>query len=406
MRSMVSFSRRSLAGGLVAAAWFVTGQTAHAASFQTIYSFSGSPNGQYPDAGLIYANGTFYGTTAQGGPPGPDAENLDNGTVFSIAGETEKVITSFGRPPDGKAPTGGLIDVGGILYGTTAAGGHNRHGTFFRVNPAGGEQVLYRFHAGAEGGGPASSLVAKNGRLYGTTSGDGSGYGTVFSITPSGRERELHAFTGGSDGATPTAGLTDIKGTLYGTTSAGGGSANCRGGCGTVFKVVPGGVQVVYAFQGGSDGAAPEAALVAIDGTIYGTTSAGGTGDCSGGGGTHLPGCGTVFKMTPEGVKTILHSFVGGDDGYQGGSLTAVGHVLYGTTVRGGGSSSCLYGCGTVFKITEQGDETVLHAFQGGDGAFPAYGAKLFYQSGALYGTTSQGGDTVNEAGAVFRFNP
>jgi uncharacterized repeat protein (TIGR03803 family) len=271
------------------------------------------------------------------------------------------------------------------------------------VSPAGGEKVLFRFHDGAAGGGPVSSLVYKNGKFYGTTSGDGSGYGTVFLMTPSGRERLVHTFTGGSDGANPTAGLTDIGGTLYGTTSAGG-SGTCTGGCGTVFRLVPSGIQLVYSFKGGSDGAAPEAAVVGIDGTIYGTTSAGGTGGCSGQ--SPLAGCGTVFKMTPEGAKTTLYSFRGGADGYLGGSLTAVGHVLYGTTVAGGGGAGCDPGCGTLFKITEDGDETVLHAFQSGDGAYPAYGAKLLYQSGSLYGTAREGGSSVNLAGTVFRFDP
>jgi uncharacterized repeat protein (TIGR03803 family) len=400
MHSRLSFSRKSLAGGLVVAAWFVTGQAAHGQSFDLIYSFPGYPEGgQGPLAGLTYANGTFYGTTPQG--EGPRQVDQDNGTVFSLVGNAVQVISSFGRAPDGKTPTGGLIEVGGLLYGTTADGGHHQHGTVFQISPSGSEKVLYAFHAGAEGGGPVSSLVAKNGRFYGTTSGDGSGYGTVFFVTPSGRYRLLHAFTGGSDGANPTAGLTDIGGTLYGTTSAGG-SGNCTGGCGTVFKLVPSGIQVVYAFQGGSDGAAPEAAVVGIDGTIFGTTSAGGKDNCSQG--SSLPGCGTVFKLTPAGAKTIIHNFGGGDDGYLGGSLTAVGHVLYGTTVAGGGGTFCHIGCGTVFKMTEHGQETVLHAFQGSDGAYPAYGAKLLYVSGSLYGTTKDGGSAY--FGAVFSVTP
>jgi uncharacterized repeat protein (TIGR03803 family) len=409
MNSILSFSRICVAGCLVAGASFVPGQAAESPSFAVVYSFRDSPDGSSPLAGLSYVNGTFYGTTSRGGDSKHDANFTRAGTIFSIVGGTEQVVYSFGEPHHGSEPGSSLIDVGGLLYGTAVfgvdhqEGAHFRHGMVFQFNPAGGEQVTHRFREIAQGDAPVSDLLLKDGRLFGTTAGNGPGYGTVFSMTPSGRKRVLHAFAGGRDGADPTAGLTDIGGTLYGTTSAGG-STNCAGGCGTVFKLVPGGIQVVYRFQGGSDGAAPEAALVGIDGKIYGTTSAGGTGGCSGQ--SPLAGCGTVFKMTPAGAETVVYSFVGGNDGYVPGSLTAVGHVLYGTTGAGGGSRSCSGGCGTVFKITEQGRETVLHAFQGGDGAYPAYGAKLLSEAGSLYGTTKSGGTSSSGTGTVFRVDP
>jgi uncharacterized repeat protein (TIGR03803 family) len=116
-------------------------------------------------------------------------------------------------------------------------------------------------------------------------------------------------------------------------------------------------------------------------------------------------GCGTVFKITPDGTKTTLYNFAGGSDGYLGGGLTAVGHVLYGTTEGGGGGYSvCDLGCGTVFKITEQGVETVLHVFQGPDGSSPAPGANLLYVSGVLYGTANGGGS--HNLGTVFGLTP
>jgi uncharacterized repeat protein (TIGR03803 family) len=410
MRSMLSFSRTCLAGCLAASSWFVTGQAAEGPSYELIYSFQGlsaggGPDGEYPTAGLTYANGTFYGTTMRGGTTIHHVNYLDVGTIFSITGGTERVIYSFGEPRHGREPTSGVTEVGGLLYGTAEFGHDNRHGMVFQFNPTGGEQVEHRFHKVAQGDAPGSSLLYKNGRFFGTTSGNGPGYGTVFSITPSGHKRVLYAFTGGRDGANPTVGLTDIGGTLYGVTSAGG-LANCAGGCGTVFKLVPGGIQVIYRFQGGSDGSAPEAALVGIGGTIYGTTSTGGTGGCSLS--APLPGCGTVFKLTPAGAETVLHSFIGGADGSTdgdfGGSLTAVGHVLYGTTREGGPHSACSAGCGTIFKITEDGRETVLHAFDYADGGYPAYAAKLVYVSGSLYGTTEYGG--AYQTGTVFRLTP
>ncbi len=413
MRSLLSFSRTCLAGCLAASSWFVTGQAAHASSYEVLHSFYGRPDGGGPTTGLIYANGTFYGTTPQGGSAIHFINFTNAGTVYSIVGNTENVIYSFGEPRHGSEPSSSLIDVGGLLYGAAVFGVDHRngdgyrHGMIFQVSPAGDEQVVHRFHEIAQGDAPVSNLVYKDGRFFGTTSGTGPGYGTVFSMEPSGHKRVLHTFTGGMDGANPTVGLTDIGGTLYGVTSAGG-LAKCTGGCGTVFKLVPGGIKVIYRFRGGSDGTDPEAALVGIDGMIYGTTSSGGEkGLCSAH--TPLPGCGTVFKLTPGGEETILHNFIGGlndsIDGDFGGSLTAVDHVLYGTTRRGGGSSACGEGgCGTVFKITEHGHETVLHSFDYSDGGYPAYGAKLVYEAGSIYGTTEGGG--TYQYGTVFRLTP
>jgi uncharacterized repeat protein (TIGR03803 family) len=403
---MLSVSHICLAGGLAAAAWFVTGQAAQASSFQTLYTFQGIPDGAYPTAGLIYVNGTFYGTTARGGATSRPNRYEDAGTVFSLVGNTEKVIYAFGSPHDGSGPNGSLTELGGLLYGTTQYGGNHKFGTVFEVSPAGSERVLHRFHPGADGDSPVSGLLYKDGKFFGTTPGYDTGVGTVFFMTPSGHERVLLPFTAVNYqgtyypfGAAPTAGLTEIKGRLYGTAPAGGTSTNCPEtfGCGTVFELLSNGdYRVVYDFKGGSDGGAPLSALVGIDGTIYGTTSGGGTGPCA---------CGTVFKITPDGTKTTLYSFAGGRDGYLPASLIAVGHVLYGTTEQGGGTSSiCERGCGTVFKITEQGEETILHAFNGPDGKFPAPGAALLYESGELYGTTYSGADGEN--GTVFRVAP
>ena len=91
-------------------------------------------------------------------------------------------------------------------------------------------RVLYRFAGGSDGAQPVAALIDVNGILYGTTeNGGGSGCkklgcGTVYSITTSGAEKVLHSFAGGSDGAYPAAALVDVNGTLYGTTENGGGS--------------------------------------------------------------------------------------------------------------------------------------------------------------------------------------
>jgi uncharacterized repeat protein (TIGR03803 family) len=191
----------------------------------------------------------------------------------------------------------------------------------------------------------------------------------------------VHAFRGRArDGANPEAGLIDVNGTLYGTTEYGG------SGYGTVYSIsTTGAEKVLYSFAGGSDGAKPtQGDLLYMNGTLYGVTYAGGSNDQ-----------GTVYSITSSGGETVLHSFGSGDDGAlpQWGLINVNG-TMYGTTL-GGGANSCgsviHRGCGTVYSISASGVENVLHSFVGGsDGAAPNGG--LIEVKGTLYGTTELGG--------------
>jgi len=225
-------------------------------------------------------------------------------------------------------------------------------GTVFSVTPAGAETVLYAFKGGVDGDGPAAGLLAWRGKFYGTTQSGGAactetvfGCGTVFSVTPTGSERVIYAFQGGSDGIRPNGGLINEAGILYGLTE-GGGSANCTSypgpGCGTVFSLTRSGSEtVLYAFKGGPDGAFPVGNLLAAGGNLLGVTSQGGDfTNCPG-------GCGTVFSVSPSGVKKVLYAFKGGSDGASPGSgLVQVGSTLYGVTEAGG-----QYRHGAVFSL-------------------------------------------------------
>jgi uncharacterized repeat protein (TIGR03803 family) len=212
----------------------------------------------------------------------------------------------------------------------------------------------------------------------------------VFSITPSGKETVLHSFGIGSDGKLPEAGLIALNGTLYGTTVQGGASSCASIGCGTVFSIATSGKEKVLHSFSGSDGAYPQGGLTDVNGTLYGTTSDGGAHGSACG---STP-CGTVFSITKSGKETVLHSFSGPDGAYPWAGLTNVNGTLYGTTVDGGaGGSNCSYagGCGTVFSITTSGKEMVLHNFGNfGDGAYPF--ADLVNVNGTLYGTTPYAG--------------
>ena len=158
----------------------------------------------------------------------------------------ETVVHSFGYGTDGADPVASLIDVNGTFYGTTAYGGvsncdvYGKCGTVFSITPSGNESVLHRFGGAQDGGAPVAPLIEVNGTLYGTTayggaySCSGGGCGTIFSVTPSGAEQVLHSFRGGTDGISPDAGLIEVDGTLYGTTFAGGAQD-----VGTVFEITP-----------------------------------------------------------------------------------------------------------------------------------------------------------------------
>ncbi|MBV8375327.1 MAG: hypothetical protein JO302_07425 [Candidatus Eremiobacteraeota bacterium] len=288
---------------------------------------------------------------------------------------------------NGKIPAATLVQAGAALAGTTYGGGTAKSGTAYTITTSGTHTVLHDFKGGKDGALPIAGLLDVKGTLYGTTVNGGvpGEEGVVFAISPSGAETVLHRFAGGNDGANPYAPPTMVAGTLYGTTAGGGSHSG-----GTIFSISPSGAeQVVYDFgRTGADGTTPAARLANVGGTLYGTTSYGGGGKCT------SAGCGTVFKFTTSGTETIVHTFTGGHDGaIPQTPVIDLGGTLYGSTSAGG-----THNAGTVFKITRDGTESVLYAFKGGsDGAIPQALA-LFH--GMLYGTTSAGGS--KNQGTIF----
>jgi uncharacterized repeat protein (TIGR03803 family) len=242
----------------------------------------------------------LYGTTSNGGG-GPCYEGC--GTVYAIgASGVEHVLHTFTGEADGQTPGAALLNVNGTLFGTTQGGGANGEGCVYSISSSGTEEVLYSF-SGADGASPLAPLIDVKGTLYGTTELGGEyNDGTVFSIGRSGKEKVLYSFAGHSDGKNPLAALLEVHGTLYGLTNGGGSSnSGCDDsygeGCGTIYSVTTKGEEkVLYAFKGGSDGWAPQDALVDVNGTLYGTTSLGGEG---GGPSCYDAGCGTIFQITP-----------------------------------------------------------------------------------------------------------
>jgi uncharacterized repeat protein (TIGR03803 family) len=264
-----------------------------------------------------------------------------------------------------------------------------------------GYRTVYDFggsYLNGDGAFPDSNLIAVAGELYGTTTKGGNenylrcgspefddGCGTIFEVTPSGNERVLHRFAGGSDGFFPNAGLVKLGDTLYGTTTAGGTHAcdkNVRQRCGVIFALsLAGKERVLYRFGRASEGAGPSANLIAVNGLLYGTTESGGhpAKRC----GVEF-GCGVVFEIGTSGVERLLYAFKGHADGaVPSGPLLSVKGALYGTTVRGG------TGHGTVFKLSTSGSESVLYRFANDATGSPLGG--LVELNGMLYGITRYG---------------
>jgi uncharacterized repeat protein (TIGR03803 family) len=392
----IPITRRRRGAGIILAIFTIlflmgTGAAgrAQAQTYIVLHNFTvGTNDGVNPQADLVRDSaGNLYGTTFVGGSNG-------DGTVFKLdPSGTLTVLHSFDGS-DGANPQAGLVmDSHGALYGTTRNGGSNDDGTVFKLDPSGTLILLHNF-AGSptDGATPEAGLVRNShGNLYGTTEKGGSNDdGTVFKLDTSDTLTVLHSFDG-SDGANPHAGLVmDSHGNLYGTTSAGG------SGYGTVFELNTSGAHfaVLHPFTGATnDGANPQAGLVMDShGNLYGTTQKGGSN-----------GDGTVFELnTSGGGFAVLHNFtVGTNDGVnpQADLVRDAHGNLYGTTGFGGASTSCDGTCGTAFQLDPSGTLTLLHSFDGSDGAKPMAGLVMDSQ-GNLYGTTLYGGS--NNDGTVF----
>jgi uncharacterized repeat protein (TIGR03803 family) len=275
--------------------------------------------------------------------------------------------------------------------------------------------VLHNFTGRADGYGPTAGVTMdRAGNLYGTTEyGGGPDDGTVFQLkhTSSGWVlNSLYSFTNGADGENPVARVTlGPDGSLYGTTSSGGSEF-----VGTVFKLrppshfcgpgmCPWNISVLHTFSLGSgDGGFPATEPVFDrQGNLFGTTNIGGSGGC----------CGTVYELGPMAgggwSETVIHSFNGCDGAEPTGSVVFdTSGNLYGTTDSGGNSCAT----GTIYQLAPLGSgwqEKVVHLFPypAGDqyGVAPI-GGVIVDEAGTLYGTTAYGGG--GKSGTVFKATP
>jgi uncharacterized repeat protein (TIGR03803 family) len=390
---------------------------ASAQQFNTLL-FNGA-NGANPLYSVLVQgpDGDLYGTGAFGGSQlcGIFGVTTDCGSVYKItpAGKLTTLYNFCTLPgcSDGWTPYGGLtLATDGNFYGTTTYGGicgvpydAPPCGTVFRITPTGHLTTLYSFCSltnCADGAGPIGKLLqAPDGNFYGTTSAGGIrdddfpyGGGTIFRMTPAGQLTTIFTFDAGS--FTPYGGLVlGNDGNFYGTTTLGGDQGYaCMyvPGCGTIYRLTPAGdFSVIYNFCATDclDGADPNGdLLLGADGKFYGVAEIGGQGDQ-----------GTFFSITPDGQFTTLYKFchqLNCTDGSNpsGTLIQGTDGNFYGGTSEGGNTADCqMTGCGVVFKITPGGAETVLHTFADADGSDPSAGLTQA-TTGDFFGTTFEGG--------------
>lgn len=388
---------------MLVAAMVLAARTSQAQTLNVLHNFSGGADGAQPDAGLAFDRaGNLYGTTYFGG--GGNCHSGGCGGVFKLARKNGVWIFTplydfQGGDNDGASPMAPVtIGPDGAVYGVTFWGGGSGCGgqgcgTAFRLTPGASfcssalcrwaETIIDKFQDDPNQittpFGPMAFDSAGN--IYGPIWGGASGNGAIYKLTGSGNSwtsSVIYSFTGGSDGAISMSRPNiDAAGNIYGTTTFGGSGI----GFGTLFKLVHNGAgwtfNLLYSFQGGSDGGHPESGVVLDSaGNLYGCNTYGGQ-----------FAFGVVYEVNTTGTYSVIYNPRGSCFGDL--AMDNAGN-LYGTTYSGGSDDG-----GTIFELSPSGSgwtATILHSFAGPEGAYPM-SSVIRDPSGNLYGTTTMGGN-------------
>jgi uncharacterized repeat protein (TIGR03803 family) len=300
------------------------------------------------------------------------------------------MVTTVAKFTNSSAPLRQLVQGNdSALYGCLGSG----MGAIFRVTPSGTLTRLVSFN-GPNGSNPQSPpILAPDGYFYGTTAQGGSNYnyGTVYRMDSNGVLKTLFSFDQ-TNGASPMMLALGNDGSFYGIAGSGGPNfTNVNHGDGTIFKITTNGDFTLLAcFNGTNNGYAPECLIQTSEGNLYG---------CANGGVDDSHGDGTVFRMTPDGRLTNLFVFNGTNGLFPTFIMQASDGCLYGTTGEGGppGASG-----GVVYKMTTNGNFTMLGSFNGTNGAGPFGLTEV--TDGAFYGVTESAGITgAKNKGTLFQ---
>lgn len=348
-------------------------------------SFNGYPSHSPNNKLLQTSDGSWYGTTAQGGTMG--------NAIFKMAPDkTLSTVTEYYEPFAGSSYYQPALVEGadGRIYGANAFGGEPGYGSIFRITPEGSLEDFFSFEE-ADGRTPNGLIVGPDGNFYGTTRDGGSDYsGTLFKLTPGGDFSQLAEFKWLDHGQPNPAILLATDGNFYATSENGGPSD-----IGAISKVTPeGAVSTLTPFDDPDYSyGRPSAGLVeASDGNFYGLLPSSGP-----------DGAGAIYRVTPEGEKTTLLTFNIDNGAEPAGELVeGPDGALYGVTTYGGTD----WESGTVFRITTAGEFSTVFNFDRVHGQQPLAGLTRGHDH-HLYGTTSWGGLTADGrpagGGQIFR---
>jgi uncharacterized repeat protein (TIGR03803 family) len=307
--------------------------------------------------------------------------------------QTLTVLDNFTGAPQIQTSASMALGRDGNYYGGSYYGGANNQGAIFKLTPSGTVSVIYSLTSADGGPTYPNPILGSDGNFYGTCSQGSAGNGYVFKLTPSGTFTHLHDFSGSDGSLSGSVGFAGgiIQGTngdLYGITSSGGTS-----GGGTFYQITMNGTfTTIYNFNNASDSVSlPYGITEGTNGVFYGVAL--------------NPGAGVFFSLTKTGVLTVLHNFNNDTNGgySPSGLLQGFDGNFYGITILGGANNE-----GTVYKMTPGGTVTILHSFnQTTDQVSYPQSALLQAPSGNFYSVVvgCNFGGCVNDGG-LFEITP